>query len=71
MLARKWTSLVFVLGISAVGVLAPVIVNQVLVGPNHDFGGDAAIIGTPVMAVVFGVLLVFVFRLVCGQGHRR
>ena len=68
MFARKWTSLVFVIGISMVGVLAPVIVNQVLVGPDHDFGGDAAIIGTPVMAVVFGVLLVFVFRLVSGRG---
>jgi cytochrome c oxidase assembly factor CtaG len=68
MLANKWTSLVFILGASVVGVLAPVIVNQVLVGPNHDFGGDAAIIGTAVMAVVFGLLLVFVFRLVSGKG---
>ena len=68
MFARRWTSLVFVLGISVIGVLAPVIVNQVLVGPDHDFGGDAAIIGTPVTAVVFGVLLVFVFRLVSGRG---
>jgi cytochrome c oxidase assembly factor CtaG len=68
MFARRWTSLVFVLGISVIGVLAPVIVNQVLVGPNHDFGGDAAIIGTPVTAVVLGTLLVFVFRLVSGKG---
>jgi putative copper resistance protein D len=68
MFARKWTSLVFVLGISVIGVLAPVIVNQVLVGPNHDFGGDAAIIGTPVTAVLFGSILVFVFRLVLGKG---
>jgi cytochrome c oxidase assembly factor CtaG len=68
MLARRWTSLVFILGASVIGVLAPVIVNQVLVGPNHDFGGDAAIIGTPVTAIVFGVLLVFVFRLVSGRG---
>jgi cytochrome c oxidase assembly factor CtaG len=68
MTANKWTSLAFVLGVSVIGVLAPVIVNQVLVGPNHDFGGDAAIIGTPGMAVLFGVLLVFVFRLVSGKG---
>jgi hypothetical protein len=68
MVARRWTSLVFILGASVIGVLAPVIVNQVLVGPNHDFGGDAAIIGTPVTAIVFGVLLVFVFRLVSGRG---
>jgi cytochrome c oxidase assembly factor CtaG len=68
MVARRWTSLVFILGASVIGVLAPVVVNQVLVGPNHDFGGDAAIIGTPVTAVVFGVLLVFVFRLVSGRG---
>lgn len=68
MLARKWASLVFVLGISVIGVLAPVIVNQVLVGPNHDFGGDAAIIGTPVTSVVFGALLVFLFRLLSGKG---
>jgi putative copper resistance protein D len=68
MLARTWTSLVFVLGISVIGVLAPVVVNQVLVGPDHDFGGDAAIIGTPVTSVVFGTLLVLVFRILRGRG---
>lgn len=65
--ARKWHSLVFIIGASAIGILAPVVVNQVLVGPNHDFGGDAAIIGTPVTAIVFGALGVLVFRMLSGR----
>ncbi len=67
MVARKWHSLVFVAGVSAIGVLAPVVVNQVLVGPNHDFGGDAAIIGTPVTVAVIGALAVLVFRMLSGR----
>jgi putative copper resistance protein D len=43
-------------------------VNQVLVGPDHDFGGDAAIIGTPVTSVVFGTLLVLAYRILRGRG---
>ncbi len=65
--ARNWTSLVFIVGASAIGVLAPVVVNQVLVGPNHDYGGDAAIISTPVTAAVLGALAVLVFRLLSGR----
>lgn len=48
--------LIGILGL--VGVLAPVVVTQVLIGPNHDYGGDAAIIGTPTFTVLAGVLLV-------------
>ncbi|MEJ1230757.1 MAG: hypothetical protein WDM88_09410 [Galbitalea sp.] len=57
----------FIVGISVIGVLAPVIVNQVLVGPNHDYGGDAAIIGTPVTAAVLGALAVLVLRMLSGR----
>lgn len=62
--AVSWdfVSLVGILGL--VGVLAPVVVTQVLIGPNHDFGGDAAIIGTPVFTVLAGALI----ALACG-GH--
>ncbi len=67
LVARRWHSLVFVAGATAIGVLAPVVVNQVLVGPNHDFGGDAAIIGTPVTAVVIGSLFMVLFRILAGR----
>ncbi|NNG40892.1 hypothetical protein HJ588_16665 [Flexivirga sp. ID2601S] len=42
LLAAKWEIVAFALPTVLVGVLAPALVTQVLVGPNHDFGGDAA-----------------------------
>jgi putative copper resistance protein D len=51
---RRWETTVLMLAIGMVGVLAPVLVGQVLVGPNHDFGGDATILGLPALVIWFG-----------------
>jgi cytochrome c oxidase assembly factor CtaG len=53
-IATRWSTVVLLAAASAVGVLAPVLVTQVLVGPNHDFSGDAAMFGTPAFAVLLG-----------------
>ncbi|RNI20683.1 cytochrome c oxidase assembly protein [Flexivirga caeni] len=54
-LATRWDTVVGTLLLGLVGVLSPVVVTQVLVGPNHDYGGDAAIIGTPAFVLLVGI----------------
>ncbi|WP_022909217.1 cytochrome c oxidase assembly protein [Aestuariimicrobium kwangyangense] len=66
-LARGWTPHLVALWAALVGSLAPVVVGQVLVGPNHDFGGDAAVVQTVVGQALLGVALVMVLRLATGQ----
>lgn len=56
--ATRWDTVVGVLLLGLTGVLAPVVVTQVLVGPNHDYGGDAAIIGAPAFLALVGITLV-------------
>ena len=51
---RSWVSVLLLAGIGAVGLLAPVMVTQVLVGPNHDFGGDAAVFAAPAFGIWIG-----------------
>jgi cytochrome c oxidase assembly factor CtaG len=51
---RSWAAHAFMLLVSAVGVLAPLMVGQVLIGPNHDLAGDATVLGAPAEAVWFG-----------------
>ncbi|MBY0177002.1 cytochrome c oxidase assembly protein [Curtobacterium herbarum] len=51
---RGWVSVLLLAGIGAVGLLAPVMVTQVLVGPNHDFGGDAAVFAAPAFGIWIG-----------------
>lgn len=41
--ADRWTGLLIPLWASAIALLAPVVSGQVLVGPDHDFGSDAAV----------------------------
>ena len=52
--STSWVATLLVTALAAVGVLAPVLVTQVLVGPNHDFGSDASIFGVPAAAAWFG-----------------
>jgi cytochrome c oxidase assembly factor CtaG len=66
--SRSWAVAVFSLGLGFAALLAPFLVTQVLVGPNHDFGGDATIFGVPATAVFFGTTAVLLFRLL--GGHR-
>ncbi|GAA1864779.1 cytochrome c oxidase assembly protein [Brevibacterium marinum] len=56
LLSESWTAHAASLWIGMIAILAPVVISQVLVGPNHDFGEDAAIIQTPLAAVVLGLL---------------
>lgn len=56
--SRSWSAYVACLWFGCVATLAPVVIGQVLVGPNHDFGSDGAIIGTPLAMVIMGALLV-------------
>lgn len=61
-----WQPLLIMLALSILAVLAPVVVGQVLVGPQHDFGGDAAIIGTPATTILTG--LVFLVAWAAARG---
>ncbi|WNY33605.1 hypothetical protein Q9Q99_16590 [Curtobacterium flaccumfaciens] len=53
-LVRSWVSTLLLTGIGVIGLLAPVLVTQVLVGPNHDFGGDAAMFAAPALGIWTG-----------------
>jgi putative copper resistance protein D len=55
--ATHWIAALVAAALSALGLLAPVLVTQVLVGPNHDFGGDASMYGTPAFAVLIGIVV--------------
>ncbi|SDS20218.1 putative copper resistance protein D [Brevibacterium siliguriense] len=61
MFAESWAAHAFALGVGSVSVLAPVVISQVLVGPNHDLAEDAAMIQTPVIAVTLGAAVTAVF----------
>lgn len=61
-LVRSWVATVLLAAIGAVGLLAPVLVTQVLVGPNHDFAGDAAMFATPALGVWTGATAALVAR---------
>ena len=69
-LGSRWTTFLPALLASMLAVLAPVVVGQVLVGPGHDFGSDAAIIGVPVSAALFGASTVLTLRLCSGRAIR-
>ena len=66
----RWTTMLIALWASVIAILAPVVVGQVLVGPDHDFGSDAGIIQSVVLAVVFGVLAVLAVRVLGGRRLR-
>jgi cytochrome c oxidase assembly factor CtaG len=65
-LTHTWQAHAALAAIALVAVLPPVVVTQVLVGPNHDFGSDAGIVGTPALAVLVGLLAVARVRLTAG-----
>lgn len=57
-----WISTVVLAAITALGMLSPVMVGQVLVGPNHDFAGDVAIFGTPAAGILLGATVTMLVR---------
>jgi hypothetical protein len=65
-LAHTWQAFAALAAVALVAVLPPVVVTQVLVGPNHDFGSDAGILGTPAAAVLVGLLAVARWRSAVG-----
>ncbi|RGE21460.1 cytochrome c oxidase assembly protein [Leucobacter sp. wl10] len=67
MFATRWTGLLIPLWASLFGVLAPVVVGQILVGPNHDFGSDAGAYQTLLANAVFGTVLVIAMRAAAGR----
>ena len=67
MFTERWTGLLIPLWASVFGVLAPVAVGQILVGPNHDFGSDAGIYQTLLTSAAFGLLLVGAARVLTGR----
>lgn len=62
MFATRWTGLLVPLWASCFGILAPVAVGQILVGPNHDFGSDAGYYQSLLTSAVFGTILVIAIR---------
>ncbi len=59
-LSRRWPALAATLPAAAVGVLAPLMVEHVLVGPNHDFAGDATILLVPAATAWLGATAVLI-----------
>ncbi|MBN9188465.1 cytochrome c oxidase assembly protein [Microbacterium sp.] len=65
--AQRWTGLLVPLALSALSLLAPVVVGQVLVGPDHDYGSDAATFQTLAAAALFGTIVVLALRVAGGR----
>lgn len=67
-LATRWTTLLVSLWASAIAVLSPIVVGQVLVGPSHDIGGDAAVIQALAAYPLLGGLVVLAAMQLFGTG---
>lgn len=57
-LATRWATLLLGLWAGCIGIIAPVVVGQILVGPNHDVGSDAGTLQTLVIGLLLAPLLV-------------
>ena len=67
MFAQRWATFLPVALLSALAALAPVLLHQVQVGADHDFGSDAAIFQTLAAAALFGTAAVLGIR--CASGR--
>ncbi len=65
--ARRFDHMLLPALLTAVVLLAPVVVTALLVGPWHDVGGDAGIITTLASAAAFGALAVAGLRAAVGR----
>lgn len=65
--AVRWAAFLPVALLAGVAALAPVLVHQVQVGADHDFGSDAATFQTPAAAVMFGTVIVLSARVAAGR----
>lgn len=66
-LASRWTTMLAGLWAAAIGVLAPVVVGQVLVGVNHDVGSDVGVVQALAAAALLGSLLVTAAQIAAGR----
>ncbi|MDX2377591.1 cytochrome c oxidase assembly protein [Microbacterium sp. LRZ72] len=65
--AQRWATFLPVALLSALAILAPVLVHQVQVGADHDFGSDAAMFQTLAVAVLFGTAIMLAGRAATGR----
>lgn len=65
--AVTWVGLLIPLWCSAIALLAPVVVGQILVGPGHDFGTDAGTVQTIAAAALFGSAILLALRVWRGR----
>jgi putative copper resistance protein D len=70
LLATQWMTYGVALAAGLLGGLAPVVVGQVLVGPNHDFGSDSAIYQTLAGQMLLGIVVVQALRIATGRRIR-
>lgn len=66
-LATRWQGLLVPAWCAAIALLAPVVVGQVQVGPNHDLGSDAAALQTVAAAAYLAPLSVLALRIASGR----
>lgn len=64
--ASRWTTLLLALWGSVIAVLTPIVVGQVLVGPSHDLGGDAAVLQALASYPLFGAVTVLAIQHLLG-----
>ncbi|TXK18966.1 cytochrome c oxidase assembly protein [Homoserinibacter sp. GY 40078] len=65
--ASRWRTLLIALWASAIALLAPIVVGQILVGPGHDFGSDAGVLLAVSGTVAYGVAVVLAIRRATGR----
>ena len=58
----SWISSFTLTALTVLGLLAPLMVGQVLVGPNHDFAGDVTVFGAPAAAILLGAPIALLER---------
>lgn len=65
--AETWTGLLAPLWCVVIGMLAPIVVGQILVGANHDFGSDLGAIAAIARPALFGVAAALAVRVASGR----
>lgn len=65
--AETWRALLIPLWCVVIGSLAPVVVGQVLVGANHDFGSDAGAVSSLAMGALCGTVWALSARVASGR----
>ncbi len=67
LIVERWSGLLIALWATVLGVLAPIVVGQILVGPNHDLGSDAGVYQALGTHATFGLAAVAAIRVASGR----